>query len=266
MLEPGKHVETGGGPAEAATPLVFLPMAGRSKLAIVGFWEGNRAQAPFQDDSFVIYGLNHLHPYIPRWDLWLDIHDPTWSSKHLKAEVWADQDRWLRLDHGKPVFMSRRFEEYPSSRPFPLDAVLAAFGRKYFTNAIAYMLAHALLEHVAGSTRLDRIEIWGADMRHEEEYAIQRPCVEFWLGLAQGLGIDVFVPPSAALLSADALYGYEEEAGLVSEALRAIREQIERARVSRDKAIQEAATYDGALQDCLEWERRFAQRARGGHL
>lgn len=234
------------------------------KVAIVGFWEGNRNGAPFGDSSFEIFGLNHLWPYIPRWDRWLDIHTPEWSGKNMKPEVWADHEGWLRKDHGKPVYMVQHYDAYPSSVAYPKAEVSMRF-RKYFTNGLAYMLGLLLLEHVNGQT-IQRLEVWGADMRHSEEYQIQRPCFEFWLGVAQGLGIDVYVPPSSALLSADFDYGYEEQGGLISEALKAHREIVMKATARRDALLAEAQTVDGMIQDNQEWLRRWDQRSRGGIL
>lgn len=238
-------------------------MAGR-RVAICGFWEGNRDLAPFQDPTFEVHGLNHLWPYIPRWDRWYDFHTPEWSGKNMKPEVWKDHEGWLKREHGKPVYMQKHYEDYPSSIPFPKEEIAKRF-RRYFTNGIAYMIALAVYEHVSGNP-VERLELWGADMRHTEEYAIQRPCVEWWLGLAEGLGISVYVPPQAALLSADADYGYEEAGGLIAEAIKAHREIITKAMKERDALIGQAQTYDGVIQDNQEWIRRWDQRSRGGIL
>lgn len=234
------------------------------KVAVVGFWEGNRNDAPFQNPEFEIWGLNHLHPWIPRWDVWFDMHTPEWSAKGLKPEVWADQDGWLKKDHGKPIYMLKRYEAYPDSIPYPLEAVGGRF-RKYFTNGIAYMLGLALYEHVNGKP-IERLEVWGVDMRHEEEYALQRPCAEYWLGRAEGLGIDVFIPPTSVICSADFLYGYEEQGGIVSEAIREHEKVVRTCEAKIEEALKLAQTLDGMRQDNQEWLRRWKQKARGGGL
>ena len=43
------------------------------KVAIVGFAD-TRNQAPYNDPTFEIWGLNDLHSHIPRYDRWFDIH------------------------------------------------------------------------------------------------------------------------------------------------------------------------------------------------
>jgi hypothetical protein len=204
--------------------------------------------------------LNHLHPYIPRWDRWFDFHRPDWSAKNLKPEVWADQDAFLRKNHGKPIYLLEARPEYPCSRTYPLEEVCSTF-RRYFTNGLAYMVALALLE-----ARFSEIQVWGCDMRHSEEYAIQRPCFEYWLGLAEGRGVKVVIPPQAALLSADCCYGYEDAGGLVGEALRAHRDVLTKATEMQAQAMAQAQTYDGVIQTEREWLRRWEQRSRGGIL
>lgn len=236
--------------------------AGR-KLAIVGFWDGNRQLAPFQDPTYEIWSLNHLHPYIPRWDVWFDMHKPEWSAQNMKPEVWKDQDGWLRKEHGKPVYMLEKFAEYPSSVAYPIDAVKARF-KPYFTNGIAYMLALALFQHAENP--ISRIELWGVDMRHEEEYAIQRPCTEWWLGLATGMGIEVFIPPQAVLTTSDHLYGYEERGGIAQQAIRQHKIVIEKCLKEQETHIQMAQALDGMIQDNREWVRRWEQYARGGGI
>lgn len=236
-------------------------MGTNKRLAIVGFWEGNRNDAPFQDPTFDVWGLNHLWPYIPRWDAFFDMHTPAWSGKNLEPSVWKEQEQFFRTDHGKPIYMLDNYEGYPSAVKYPKDEIVNRFGRSYFTNGIAYMIALAL--HQGG---YEEIQLWGIDMRHNEEYALQRPCTEYWLGIAIGLGIKVYIPPSAAILSADHDYGYDENGGLIAEAVRAHQEILRNATAKRDAAIAQAQTYDGVIQDNQEWLRRWDQRSRGGIL
>lgn len=80
----------------------------------------------------------------------------------------------------------------------------------YLTNTISYMLALAIIEGY------EQIGIWGVDMavsselRGKNEYSWQRPSCEFFLGWAAGMGIKVYIPPTADLLKTRHLYGFEE--------------------------------------------------------
>lgn len=215
------------------------------QIALVGFWEITR-DLPFTDPRWAsaeIWSLNHNWPYLPkdRWDRWIDIHDPAWSAtKGLKPEVWADQESFLKKKHGKPIFMQRHYEDYPDSVAYPLADVVKRFGRRYFTSAMAYLIALALYEGC------DEIGLFGADMRGDEEYAMQRPCAEYWLGRAEGMGIKVFVPELAGVLNPDGMdYGYDEDTSAWVEMRRALAERIHLAKADRENFLVAAAKAHG---------------------
>lgn len=235
------------------------------KVAIVGFAPTTRDLAPFGDPSFQIWGLNHLWPEIPRWDVWFDMHAPAWSKAHLAH--WAEHEAWLKQDHQKPLYMLDKYPEYPSSIRFPIEAVTERFG-SYFTCGPAYMIALAIF---VGAVE---IQVWGMDMRHDTEYSAQRPCTEWWLGIARGLGIRVVVPEQSALLGqGQPLYGYEEAAGAWAELQRALLARRKEAAAERQKfleaqeqAMAQVHAFDGAIAEIDEWMKRTRQRARGGVL
>lgn len=258
-------------------------MRPEKKMAFVGFWPVTRDMAPFGDPAWEIWGCNHNAPYLPkaegerwssRWNGWIDIHDPAWTKAHLGMQqngkvdpsVWADMDAFLRTSHGKPIYMQRHYDEYPDSVPFPREEIQRAFGvtedgRRYFTNALAYFISLALLQ---GATE---IAIYGADMRHDEEYATQRPCVEYWLGRAQGMGVKVSIPQESGLLNADGLdYGFDEDTNAWVEMRRAVEERLRAAVAERDKHLAHVQTWDGVVQENTEWLRRIDQRRRGGGI
>lgn len=226
-------------------------MSAQRKVALVGFWPTTK-DIPFVDPHWkgaTIFSLNHNHPYLPTpesWDLWMDIHDPKWSATTgLKPEVWADQERFLKIAHGKPIYMQQYYPEYPDSVAYPLAEVVATHGRRYFTSAMAYMVALILHQHVHGET-VSEIGVFGADMRGNEEYATQRPAFEYWLGRAEGLGIKVYVPPQAGVLNPDGLdYGYDEDNSAWVEMRRALEARILQATAERESALVAAAKAQG---------------------
>lgn len=240
------------------------------KVAICGFWEGTRDMAPFGDPSWEIWGCNHGFPYLKggpdSWSRWFDIHDPKWSAECHPPAVWADLEAFLKRKHGKPIYMQRHYPEYPDSVAFPLAEVEARFPvtanrefRRYNTNALTYMISLALLE---GATE---IAVYGADMRGDEEYAAQRPAVEFWLGVAHGMGVKVTIPPQSGLLNADgADYGYDEDKSAWVEVHRALEAEQERLAAERAKATDAFQAFDGAHQVVTNLIRRVNQKRRGG--
>jgi hypothetical protein len=80
----------------------------------------------------------------------------------------------------------------------------AQFG-DYFTNSISFMLALAIDEGY------HTIQVYGVDMAQESEYNFQRPSCEYFLGIAKGRGIEIFLPKTSDLLKVRWMYGYEDE-------------------------------------------------------
>lgn len=196
---------------------VSVKQAGASakkKVAIVGC-SPSKSEAPFNDPSFEIWGVNNLYPHIPRATRWFEIHEITATSDgtrlrrgetHFRGQpvgqYLAQMGEWAQKQNC-PVYMQQAWPEVPTVVAYPIAAVLQRFGG-YFTNSISWMLALALLEG------FDVVHVYGVDMAVDSEYHHQRPSCEYFLGLAVGLGVDVYVPPSADLLKARFLYGFQE--------------------------------------------------------
>jgi hypothetical protein len=96
--------------------------------------------------------------------------------------------------------------DMPMTLPYPKDWVKQQLGtHEYFTSSIAMMLALAIAE---GFTT---IGVYGIDLIVGREYAWEKPCAEFYLGIATAKGIDIHVPKACALMWQDYTYGYEAE-------------------------------------------------------
>lgn len=132
----------------------------------------------------------------PRWDRWFEMHWPVY---------WQDPAyrRWLRLQ-GRPIYMLRRHDDIPASVAYPLEEAIRFTGRPYFTDTFCYEIALAMMEG------FEEIHLYGADLFDYYEYHNERPCVEYLLGRAEGMGIKVHVEPPSTLLREGWLYGYEE--------------------------------------------------------
>lgn len=167
------------------------------KIAIVGF-TGSREQAPWDDPSWELWGLNNLHIMTPwqRCKRWYDLHD----DRTIESD--EQHVAWLRSLTNMPVYVWQTREEWPTSVQYPRELVTKEFG-SYFTNSVSWMLAHAILE---GATT---IGVWGIDMAQGGEYSSQRPSCEYFLGLAAGLGITIEIADTSDLLKTAGLYGAE---------------------------------------------------------
>jgi len=61
--------------------------------------------------------------------------------------------------------------------------------------------------------KFDRIEIYGFEMASNDEYVEQKACSEFWIGLAMGLGIEIYLPPTCIMMFSELYGGSEQGAG-----------------------------------------------------
>lgn len=112
---------------------------------------------------------------------------------------------------GVPLIAPFKYEEIPLSQAFPLKACAEVFGQPYFTNTIAYMIAYALLK---GAKEID---LYGINQASSSEYFYEKAGVEYWLGVANGLGVKITINGDKSELLANKarfggtiLYGYNE--------------------------------------------------------
>lgn len=170
----------------------------RKKFGIVGFAESSRHLAPFDDDSWMLAGMNQLYRHIPRADAWYEIHTQDQFEEDIVPGT--DYHSWLKTCP-IPIYMVDKFPWIPSSVKYPIDERVNQFG-DYFYSTISYMIADAI------AWGMEEIGIWGVDLAHDSEYEYQKPSAEYLLGYAKGLGIKVTLPPQSALLKGTYRYGY----------------------------------------------------------
>lgn len=72
---------------------------------------------------------------------------------------------------------------------YPFAGVEAEFCSDYYANTVAYMLAYSIYIGVH-----DEIVLCGCDMVDRHEAMDERPCLEYWIRIAQERGIAVLVP------------------------------------------------------------------------
>lgn len=190
------------------------------KVAIIGTAEPHWRSGPFGDDSWEIWTCGGVYAAVPRITRHFEIHDKEetckgWGDPATEAAQRNVYWNWIAAQ-GPKVFLKEVLPETPNATPFPIDALCKAFPDKYFTNSVSYMVALAIAEGV------DEIGLWGIDMAlggegEADEYGRQRPSVEYYLGIATGMGIAVHLPPQTTLLQSRKLYGFDgpQEDGFV---------------------------------------------------
>jgi hypothetical protein len=192
----------------------------RKKIALVGYTM-SRADAPWGDPAWDDIGCNNLHIQIPeQWP-----QATGWHNLHRWKDIVVDPAHveWLQSTT-VPVFMfpeaiaaaAKDGYEFPTVVPFPYLEIIDTFsgrltGNRYFTNSIAWMIAFSIVRLVeAGVDDTSEIALYGIDLAQQTEYVVERPCVEYWLAVAECSGIKVTVAPTADILKCAGLYGVDE--------------------------------------------------------
>ena len=184
----------------------------KEKVAIVGFaptWPG----APFDDESYEIWACNEFHILGKRIDVLFELHSRREIENKERDKVKQEHLNWLRQAK-IPIMMIQHFDDIPNSVPYPKDHIMQSFGDRflgkgqketYFTNTISWQIAMAI------DLGFKQIDLWGVNMANDEEYASQRPSVEYFVGLARGMGIKVFIPDESDICKSWTLYGFDDE-------------------------------------------------------
>lgn len=123
-------------------------------------------------------------------DRWYEIHEP-----ELTAELHPDHLAWLSKNH-MTVYAQDDYHidwdahpEFMNLRQYPIDEVQALTPHgNYLAGTFSYMIAHAILEGV------DKISFhWMAKhvVRSPNEPRSAQSNLEYWLGVAEGRGIEI---------------------------------------------------------------------------
>jgi hypothetical protein len=125
-------------------------------------------------------------PWAPNYDLIFEVHDSfEWSPFELSPK---------RLNEmGRPICLQEEIPEVTKGFRYPLEEVIA-IGRDYFGSSLAYMLGLAILQG------RPKIALMGFEMQGQDGYAHQRHNAEYWIGVAEGRGIEISVEEGSKLL------------------------------------------------------------------
>ncbi len=264
-------------PPNVITPAwqkVDIPQ-GFKKVAIVGCAD-SRDQAPYDDPTFEIWGVNNLFLQLDLQQLagrlrWFEQHTFSFDGLFFRRRGKKDfrgtpvaQYMSGLAQLGCPVYMQQPWPQIPNAVEYPIQKAIAQFGR-YFTNTISYELALAIM------LGFDEVHIYGVDMAVAEEFMNQRPSVEFFIGILVGMGKKVYIPDEADLCKTRFLYGYEEK---FTEQFNAkINKTYAQMGIRYNKAIQEAKTqelkaaeYRGAMGFAQEYQKIWGPVAENAGL
>jgi hypothetical protein len=133
---------------------------------------------------------------------------------HDKADVIFETHRpdhcGIGIDNlkkiNKPIFFLPRWQKKYrklgiKGTEIPIEEMTEYFGREYFTSSMAYMMALAIMQDPK------RIKISKVCMSIDTEYYFQRACLEYYIGFANGHGIEVIIDQESEILFSTHLYG-----------------------------------------------------------
>ncbi len=158
--------------------------------------------------DFECWGLNDLYR-IRRdihWTRWFEIHDfkmskGTWLRRGSSEFRGMKVDSYLS-DLGAlniPVYMKDFNPLVPNAVKYPIEEVVDEFGN-YIGGTPCYMIAMAI------KLGFEEIAMFGA--KFTGVYLFERPSVEYFLGIARGRGIKIYISPDTNLLSSSRVYGF----------------------------------------------------------
>jgi len=182
----------------------------RPTVAIVGSHPKTRTKFDFSRTDADVWVFNEAlgserEEWCPRADGVFQMHQPViWRSTQNRND--PKHYEWLQNNHDTDVFMVDEFDDVPRSVRYPLVEIFTKFptAKHYMTSSVAYALALAVYEGYK------RIELYGVEMETNTEYGHQRVGVAYWIGFADGQGIDTEFY-SDKFFNAP-LYGYEGNA------------------------------------------------------
>ena len=173
----------------------------RYKVAIVGTGP-DRLSAPFDDSEWECWALNEIRQ--PAFTRHWELHPRRVQSAHDLRALAAIRQPCYVLD---PAEWGPG--EVPSPARYPLARVQEAGMRRYFSCTFAYQVALAVLEG------FEELGLWGVQLHlgSPRERLVERRCVDYWLGYAEGRGLRV--SQDSGLAWQPHLYGYDYDGELL---------------------------------------------------
>ena len=196
------------------------------KIALIGSAPSSVGLAPYGNPEWVIFGCSPgVYPIARKVHVWIELHrwEPGQVGVPESQKPWFTPEYVQWMAQQPLVWMREAVPEIPNSRALPVADLLAKWGTNWFTSSLAYMMAMSIDEilkvresRAAGKEDAlqpgenDTIALFGVDMAAQDEYGYQRAGCQYFIQIADALGINVVVPPESDLLRPMPLYGISE--------------------------------------------------------
>lgn len=180
----------------------------RRKVAIFG---GGPSidQVPWDDPEFEVWPLNNFWNVARdkqgklRADRWWEIHQITNNASGPSPQNHNDM-KWIN-ECPVPMYTVEPWTKNPNCVEWPLQDMLAKGYRDFFACTFAFQIVQALEDG------FDEIHPFGLELCFgtKRETTVERACVSYWLGLAEGRGMKVVVPEDDVVLRHWGVYGFQ---------------------------------------------------------
>lgn len=227
----------------------LMRLLGRPRtVRILAAGPATRSLCPF-DEEAEVWSLNRFwravddngEPWVKRWDRWFEIHPPVTHDIESEETAKNPHREWLEEEHDFPIYFLQDSDRFPSGVHYPIEKIGPEFDG-YLSSSISYMMALAIHEG------FDRIELYGVEMPVGSDYFWQRPNMMWLIGLAEGEGIEVFIPPQSSL-KGEPMYAYQDFETNYDNRLRAELNTVKRHGRIVEKALK---VHKGAVQGVNE--------------
>lgn len=180
----------------------------KKKVCIIGT-ASTMLKTPWDDKSFDFWACSPVitHPGMEKkkFNLLFELHG---ENYYLNEKI---LERLNKVTC--PILMKKKVDKIKTSEKLDFEKMIEFFnGRKYYTSTISFMIAYAIMQGYS------EIHLYGVHMSASEEYGHQRQACEYWLGVAEGRGIKIYVPEESEILHISYVYGYETENDVVAQA------------------------------------------------
>jgi len=180
---------------------IQLHRSSRKKVCIMGAADMGEL-VPMDDESYEIWGCNALWRMgftvdgYWRADRWFELHP---------ADVQSTKDiEWLKVCPIQVYCLNDELHDVvPHRVSYPITEITARGYRVYYTNTFAYQIALAIYE---GFDEIKLCNIW---LENGRELCVERACVDYWCGFAEGKGIVIDTATDVPIASHPFLYGYD---------------------------------------------------------
>lgn len=150
------------------------------KVALIGSASGWQAALDL-DDSWEIWCLNNQYnlsaELTDRATRWFELHGDTPLTRARRSANHWETIAAMTI----PVYTLYDLPGVRTAVSFPIEEAAAI--KDYFSCTFAYQIALALMEGVT------ELRLYGTPLIDAREALVERPCVEWWLGYAEGRGV-----------------------------------------------------------------------------